>query len=119
MQSKSLLLKAAVTSGVLALLGAGAAFAATSAVRVAAADAPIVAITDDKQLNELVDANDIDHGAKDDVDDHEMNDIDEHAKNDVDMDVKESAADAKEAQQDAVEAKMEHEDEPGGDSPTG
>jgi hypothetical protein len=123
MQSKSLMLKSVVASGVLALLGSGAGFAAT------ATDASIVAVTDDEQLNELVDANDgdqgaehnVDNGAEHDVDNHAMNDLDEDAKNDVqiDGDVKGGAADAIDAQQDVVEATQEHGNESGGTNQPG
>jgi ABC-type Zn2+ transport system substrate-binding protein/surface adhesin len=130
------MLQSALASGVLALFVSGAGLAAMSDVG-APADATVVAVTDADQLNELAEANDVDHGmehevengADHDANDHDANDHDvndqkdlaEQAENNAELnnEVAQSAAEANEAQQDAVEAAQEHNNEHGGNSGPG
>jgi ABC-type Zn2+ transport system substrate-binding protein/surface adhesin len=125
------MLQSALASGVLALFVSGAGLAAMSDVG-APADATVVAVTDADQLNELAEANDVDHGmehevengADHDANDHDVNDqkdLAEQAENNAELnnEVAQSAAEANEAQQDAVEAAQEHNNEHGGNSGPG
>jgi uncharacterized phage infection (PIP) family protein YhgE len=108
---------------VLALLGSSPGFAVASDVGTPA-DATIVAVTDVEQLNELADANDVDHGMVHDVDNgsehdaNDQNDLNDQAEN-----AKEQAENANEqaenAQEDAIEATQEHGNEHGGDNAAG
>jgi hypothetical protein len=109
-------LKSAVINSVTALLASGACFAAIPAISEAAADETVMAVTDDAQLDEIVDATDVDHGAKDDVDMGAQDNVNNEAMNETNVDT--GAADAIEGQQDATEATQEHAEQGGqaGDS---
>jgi hypothetical protein len=114
MRSKLPVLKLAVIGSAMTFLS-GACFAATLAISGVTADATVAAVADDAQLDEIAEANDIDHGAKEDVGVGAQDDVNNEVTNgtDVGSDVKSSAADAMEGQQDAIEATQEHA-EPGG-----
>ena len=112
MRSKAIALKTAVLGSALALL-AGGALAAVAADTVET-DATMVAVSSADQVNEVLDAHNVDHGAKDDVEDGAKGHMDDGARNDVNYeaqndgafenDVKSSAAEGQQAQQDAAEA---------------
>ena len=101
MQFKSNSLKWTVLGSAFLLL-AGHALVAAAADAIDT-DATMVAVSDADQVNEMLDANNVDHGARDDF---AVNDVNHDAQNDgaFENDVKSSAADGQQAQQDAAEA---------------
>ena len=112
MQFKSNSLKWTVLGSAFLLL-AGHALVAAAADAIDT-DATMVAVSDADQVNEMLDANNVDHRARDDVDDGAKDHMDDGAVNDVnhdaqndgafENDVKSSAAEGQQAQQDAAEA---------------
>lgn len=118
------LLKSAVIGSAFTLL-AGAAMVATAGPDPVMADEPIAAVSDADDLNEVLDANDVDAGAQGDMDEgangdtNANDDSNNEAQSDssVENDMEDSATEASQAQQDATEATQEDTADDSSDTP--
>lgn len=102
------LLKSAVIVSAFTLL-AGAPMIAAAGPDPVMADEPIAAVSDADDLNEVLDANDVDEGAQGDMDEGANGDSNDESQSDgtVETDMEDSSTDASEAEQDATEATQE------------
>ena len=118
------LLKSAVIGSAFTLL-AGAPMVAAAGPDPVMADEPIAAVSDADDLNEALDANNVDEGAQNDMnesangDTNANDDSNDEAQSDsaVENDMEDSATDASQAQQDATEATQEDTSDDSSDTP--
>ena len=119
MDLKSLLKSAAIGSAFTLL--AGAPMIAAAGPDQVMADEPIAAVSDADDLNEALDANDVDEGAQSDMDEGANGDTNanDEAQSDsaVENDMEDSATEASQAQQDATEATQEDTSDDSSDTP--
>ena len=99
MQVQSLVWKSALVAGAFALFAAGV--VVTAAADTLAADAPIDAVADAGQLNEVLDADVVDQSGTTDVDTAAQNDAM------IDNDVDSAAGEAAQVEQDAADATLQ------------
>ena len=116
------LLKSVVIGSAFTLL-AGAPMVAAAGPDPVMADEPIAAVSDADDLNEMLDANNVDEGAQNDMNESANGDTNANSSDEaqsdgtVETNMEDSATEASQAQQDATEATQEDTSDDSSDSP--